>query len=418
MGTELSEVKLPSKDTRSWLDKETRQTFVPVHAKAGKLLDEMRKNLDSLSEASKMLLDNSAKEIEKRNMRTHGRARAMNKLARLFVDRVRTVKIPEQVSYKTLEDFVQGTQKAFAVTDTDVANWFPRISPFFILDRRKFSAVFDRAKDTLRALEYFLSKEYVKTKMLEETFQLIDEILANEQQLATLQNQKTRIEAEKASVEGEIAQIQQKISDLRSKGSMGKLDQTSTEIETLSVEVRHGLQHLQKPFVKLQSLATHGGGSGLTPEELNKLDQYIQSPFEAFATETTGTPLLKEILRKLARSVSEGKLKLKPEKIRKAEQIIDSITNKDSLVTLHRKGQEAMMRKAQLSTSTEIEATRQDLSRLQGQLEHLGRKKGIVESEREALQRKRDETIKSISTDKNEIEKNIMGFLGKKVHIE
>jgi chromosome segregation ATPase len=77
-----------------------------------------------------------------------------------------------------------------------------------------------------------------------------------------------------------------------------------------------------------------------------------------------------------------------------------------------------MMRKAQLSTSTEIEATRQDLSRLQGQLEHLGRKKGIVESEREALQRKRDETIKSISTDKNEIEKNIMGFLGKKVHIE
>ena len=413
----MSEVKLPPKDTRSWLDKETRQTFVPVHAKTRKLLDDMRKNLDSLSEASKMLLDNSAKEIEKRNMKTHGRARAMNKLARLFVDRMRTIKVPEQVSYKTLEDFVQDTQKAFGVIDVDVANWFPRISPFFILDRRKFSAVFEKAKDSIRVLEYFLSKEYVKTKMLEETFRLIDEVLADEQQLATLQNQKARIEAEKASVEGEIAQIQQKISDLRSKGSMGRLDQTSTEIETLSVEVRHGLQHLQKPFVKLQSLATHGGGSGLTPEELNKLDQYIQNPFEAFATEMSGTPLLKEILRKLARSISEGKLKLKPEKIRKAEQIVDSITNRDSLAMLHQKGQEAMMRKAQLSTSTEIEATRQDLLKLQGQLEHLGRKKGIVESEREALQRKHDETIRKIRADKNEIEKNIMGFLGKKVHI-
>ena len=410
-------MKLPPKDTRSWLDKETRQTFVPVHAKTRKLLDDMRKNLDSLSEASKMLLDNSAKEIEKRNMKTHGRARAMNKLARLFVDRMRTIKVPEQVSYKTLEDFVQDTQKAFGVIDVDVANWFPRISPFFILDRRKFSAVFEKAKDSIRVLEYFLSKEYVKTKMLEETFRLIDEVLADEQQLATLQNQKARIEAEKASVEGEIAQIQQKISDLRSKGSMGRLDQTSTEIETLSVEVRHGLQHLQKPFVKLQSLATHGGGSGLTPEELNKLDQYIQNPFEAFATEMSGTPLLKEILRKLARSISEGKLKLKPEKIRKAEQIVDSITNRDSLAMLHQKGQEAMMRKAQLSTSTEIEATRQDLLKLQGQLEHLGRKKGIVESEREALQRKHDETIRRIRADKNEIEKNIMGFLGKKVHI-
>jgi len=418
MGTQLSEVKLPSKDTRSWLEKETQQTFVPVHAKARKLLDEMRKNLDSLSEASKMLLDNSAKEIEKRNMKTYGRARALNKLARLFVDRMRTIKPPEQVSYKTLEDFVQDIQKAFAVTDVDVANWFPRISPFFILDRRKFSAVFEKAKDSLRILEYFLSKEYVKTRTLQETFRLVDEVLASEQELAKLENQKTRIETEQTSVGDEIAQIQMKISDLRSKGNMGKLDQTSTEIETLSVDVKHSLQHLQKPFVKLQSLATHGGGSGLTPEELNKLDQYIQSPFEALATETLGTPLLKEMLKKLGRSISEGKLKLKPEKIRKAEQAIDNITRKDTLVALHQKSQEATMRKTQLSTSTEIEATRQNLFKLQELLEHLGRKKGVAESEREALQRKRDETVKTIRTGKSQIEQNIMEFLSRKVHVE
>jgi len=418
MGTHLSEVKLASKDTRSWLEKETQQTFVPVHAKVRKLLDELRKNLDSLSEASKMLLDNSAKEIEKRNMKAYGRARALNKLARLFVERMRTIKPPEQVSYETLEDFVRDTQKAFTVTDVDVANWFPRISPFFILDRRKFSAVFERSKDSLRILEYFLSKEYVKTRTLEETFRLVDEVLAGEEELAKLENQKTRIEAEQTSVGDEVAQIQMKISDLRSKGNMGKLDQTSTEIETLSVEVKHSLQHLQKPFVKLQSLATHGGGSGLTPEELNKLDQYIQSPFEALATETSGTPILKEMLKKLGRSISEGKLKLKPEKIRKAEQAIDNITNKDTLVALHQKSQEATMRKTQLSTSTEIEATRQNLSKLHEHLEHLGRKKGIAESEREALQRKRDETVKTIRTDKSQIEKNIMDFLSRKVHVE
>jgi predicted nucleic acid-binding Zn-ribbon protein len=418
MGTYLSEVKLLSKDIRSWLDRETGQTFIPVHAKARKLLDEMRRNLDSLAEVSRMLLDNSAKEIEKRNMKTYGRARAMNKLARLFVDRMRAIKIPEQVSYETLEGFVQVTQKAFAVTDVDVANWFPRISPFFILDRRKFSAVFEKAKDSLRVLEYFLSKEYVKTKMLEETFRLIDEVLASEQELAKLLNQKTRIEAEQASVEDEIAQTQMKISELRSKGSMGKLDETSKEIEALSVEVKHSLQPLQKPFVKLQSLATHGGGSGLTPEELNKLDQYIRNPFEALASETSGTPLLKEILKKLGRSISEGKLKLKPEKVRKAELAIANITNKDTLVALHQKSQEVTLRKTQLSTSTEIEATRQDLLKLQERLEYLGRKKGIVESEREALQTKRDETVKTVSRDKGQIEKNIMEFLDRKVHLE
>jgi hypothetical protein len=209
-----------------------------------------------------------------------------------------------------------------------------------------------------------------------------------------------------------------KISELRSKGSMGKLDETSKEIEALSVEVKHSLQPLQKPFVKLQSLATHGGGSGLTPEELNKLDQYIRNPFEALASETSGTPLLKEILKKLGRSISEGKLKLKPEKVRKAELAIANITNKDTLVALHQKSQEVTLRKTQLSTSTEIEATRQDLLKLQERLEYLGRKKGIVESEREALQTKRDETVKTVSRDKGQIEKNIMEFLDRKVHLE
>jgi len=415
----LSEaLKLSSKEIKAWLEKETGRTFVPVHAKAKKLLDEMRRSMDSLSEVSKMLLDNSAKEIEKRNMKTYGRARALNKLARLFSERIRTIKIPEQVTYETLEDFLHGTQKAFAVTDVDVANWFPRISPFFILDRRKFSAVFEKAKDSLRALEFFLSKEYVKTKMLEETFRFIDEVLASEEELSKLLGEKIRIEGEQAAVEGEIAQTQMKINELKRRGNMGKLDETSAEIDALSAEVKHVLQPLQKPFLKLQSLATHGEGSGLTPEELNKLDQYIQNPFEALASETSGTPLLKEILKKLNRSISEGKLKLKPEKVRKAELAIDNITNKDTLFALHQKSQEATLRKTQLSTSTDIETTRQDLAKLQEYLEYLGRKKGIVESDRETLERKRDETVRIISRDKSQIEKNIREFLSMNVRVE
>lgn len=413
----MSEVKLTVKDTRSWLEEETRQILVPVHVKTKKLLDDMQKNIGNLSEACKMLLDNSAKEIEKRNMKTHGRARALNKLARLFVDRVRTVEVPEKVSYRTIENFVQSTQKALLVTDTDVAKWFPRISPFFILDRRRFSAVFEKTKDSLKILESFLSKEYVKTRILEETLQLIDEVITKEQQLMTLQNQKARIQAEEAKIGSEIAQIQQRLDDLRSKGSMGKLRQTSAEIKTLSSEVKQSLRHLRKPFVKLQSLATHGGGSGLTPEELSKLDQYIQNPFQAFATETSGTPLLKQILRKLAQSISDGKLKLKADKTRKAEQMMDSITNSDSLATLHHACREASTRKTELSTSTEIESTRLDLSSLQERLEHLGRKRARVQGERQTLQRKHDETVESISTGKNEIEKNIEGILSKKVHV-
>lgn len=411
-------LKFSSKDIKGWLERETGSIFVPVHAKAQRLLDEMRKTLDNLTEVSKMLLDNSGKEIEKRNMKTYRRARALNKLARLFLDRMRLIKVPDKISYDSFSKFVQETQKAFTVTDVDVRNWFPRISPFFILDRRKFLVIFERAKESLKDLNNFLVKEYVKTKTLEETFQLIDKLLALEQQLASLKEQRARTQNEKASIEMQMAETRQKMVDLKGKGSISQLSQTSTEIDALCLEVKNGLQHLQKPFVKLLSLATHGEGSGLTPEELAKLNQYLENPFEALSTEVSGHPLLRQILLKLDRSISEGKLKLKPEKVRKAEQAIDNILKKNSLANLRQKCADAITRKTKLSTSEELTMMQQDLLKLQRQLENLARKKGIVETEENSVQKTVNETSERIRNNKAEIEKNILSFMAKSVRVE
>jgi DNA repair exonuclease SbcCD ATPase subunit len=415
----LSEpLKFSSIDIKAWLERETGSIFVPVNVKAQKLVGEMRKAVESLTEASKMLLDNSAKEIEKRNMKTYRRARALNKLARLFLDRVHQIKVPDKVTYDSFSKFAQETQKAFAVTDVDVRNWFPRISPFFILDRRRFLAFFIRAKETLKELSNFSAKEYVKTKTLEETFLLIEKLRALEQQVENLKAQRTRAAEEKGSVEEEIAETQQKIVDLKSKGSIGQLSQTGSEIEALCSEVKHSLQHLQKPFMKLQSLTTHGEGSGLTPEELGKLNRYLEDPFEAFSTETPGHPLLRQILLKLNRSISEGKLKLKPEKVRKAEQAIDNILNKNSLAGLHQRCTDAILRKTRLSASEEVAIVQQDLSKLQGRLENMMRKKGIIETEESSIQRIHNDTLEKIRNHKSEIEKNIFSFMGRQVHID
>jgi len=419
MGKCLSEtLKFSSKDIKGWLERETGSVFIPVHTKAQKLIDEMRRTLESLTEVSRMLTENSAKEIEKRNMKIYRRARALNKLARLFYDRMRQIKIPEKVSYDSFSKFVQETQKAFAVTDVDIRTWFPRVSPFFILDRRRFLAIFEKAKESLKELQNFLAKEYVKTKTLEDTFQLVGKLLDLEQQLANLKERLAKIEGDRALVEREIGEAQQKMADLKSRGSIGQLHQTGTEIDSLSMDVKHSLQHLQKPFIKLQSLATHGGGSGLTPEELSKLGQYLENPFEAFSTEAPGHPLLRQILLKLDRSISEGKLKLKPEKIRKAEQTIDNIVNRNSLASLHQKSRDAMTRKNLLSASEEVTVMQQNLSRLQAHVEDLTRKKTVVETEETSIRRAHEETLEKIRGHKVEIEKNVFSFMNRTVRIE
>ena len=373
--------------------------------------------LQSVTDVSKMLLDNSAKEIEKRNMRVYNRARALNKLARLFLDRLKKVNVPDQVSYDSLNKFAQETQKVFTVTEVDIRNWFPRISPFFIMDRRKFLTVHEKAKIALAALNDFLTEEYVKTKTLEETLQLVNELHTLERQLSGVEAEKTSLKNERLPIEKEIVELEQKTAELKSIGPIDQLNLVEAEVETLNNELKHALRHLQKPFIKMQALALQGGGAGLTPDELNKLGQYLQKPFEALATEEAGCPLLKQILQKMAHLMNEGKLKLKSDKARKAEQTLSDILQRDSLASIHTRCVDAAARKRQLLTSAKLDETKRSLSLFQEQIEHLKARRASVEAHEAVKEHAHNEILNRISNYKKAIEKNVYSSLDKKVQI-
>jgi predicted nucleic acid-binding Zn-ribbon protein len=413
----LSEgVSFSSKNLKGWLQEETKSVFVPVHMKAEKLLAEMTEILEDLLEVSRMLLDNSAREIEKRNKKTYKRARALNKLGRLFVDRHRRVKAPDTVSFASVNEFLKATEKAFNVTDVDVRNWFPRVSPFFILDRRKFQVVFEKAKRLLKEFYAFQAKEYLKTKTLEDTFQLIDELLSLEKQLADWKIKMEKAEADRVLLEKRISEIERKITNLRDKDSLSNLQQTDEEIQNLRKELKSKMRHLRKPFIKFRRMLLHTGG--LTPEESGKLVQYMTTPFSALASEKSGYPLLKEILKKLGNVVSENKIKLKHDKKRKAKEAITRIVNKDSLKVFQKKCKDVTTLKTQLSTSTEVTTTKQDLLKLQDHLEHLLKKRGVVETEKDSVRRTFEDVQRRIIRCKNEIETNILDFLNRKIDIK
>ena len=410
-------IQFSSNDIKGWLENETSAILTPVHAQATKLRDDMRDAVQNVMDVSKMLLDNSAKEIEKRNMRVYNRARAMNKLARLFTERIKKVNVPDQVSYDSLSKFAQETQKVFMVTDIDIKNWFPRISPFFIMDRRKFLAVHEKAKESLAALNDFLTKEYVKTKTLEETFQLISELHSIEKQLSDVEAEMASIKNERVPIEKEIAELEQKIAKLQGEGPVDQLFLLEAEMEKLNRELKQVLRHLQKPFKKMQALALYRGGAGLTPDELNKLNQYLQNPFKALATEGEGYPLLKEILRKLNRLMTEGKLKLKSDKARKAEQKLNEVLESDSLANLYKRCVEVATRERQILNSPKMGEIKRSLSEYQEQTTQLKARKARVEAHESVKEHAYKETLDKISSHKKAIEKNVYSSIGKKVQI-
>jgi hypothetical protein len=413
----LSELKFSSAEIQSWLETETSSTLTPVTAQARKLRDETQAALQSINEASKILLDNSAKEIEKRNMRVYNRARALNKLAKLFIDRLKKVSVPDQVSYDSLNKFAQETQKVFTVTDVDIKNWFPRISPFFIMDRRKFLMVYEKAKLPLMALNDFIAKEYVKTKTLEETFQLINELHNFEKQLSDIAAQKEELKNERLPIEQEISELEQKIMELKSKGPVDQLFVVEAEAEALNNELKHKLRHLQKPFIKIQALAFQGGGAGLTPDELNKLNQYLEKPFQALSTEQAGYPVLKQILQKLTRLMAEDRLKLKADKARKAEQLSTEVLKRDVLAGIYARCADVAAREKQLLNSAKLDEIRCNIAMFQEQVRQLKARKLSVEANEAIKEQAYNETLERTRNHKTTIEKNVYNSLSRKVQI-
>jgi hypothetical protein len=413
----LSELRLSSSEIRGWLEEQTRSTLTPVQDQAKHIRDEMRSALESEAEAGKMLLENSNREIERRNMRVYGRARALNKLARLFLDRLKKIIVPEQVSYDLLNKFAQDTQRVFIVADVDIKNWFPRISPFFIIDRRKFLTVHEKAKFTLATLNDFITKEYVKTKTVEETFQLVDEVQSLERQLTQIDVQKANMKTERAPIDKEIFELQRQIAELETKGPIDQLNVVEAESETLTNELKHSLRHLQKPFIKVQALATQGGGAGLTPDELKKLNDYLENPLDAMAAEESGYPLLKLILRKLTLLMEEDKLKLKSDKARKAAQSIDEILNRSSLLTFQTQALDIVVRRNRLLASSSMDVIKRDLALCQDQLKQLNARKTSLETHEAVKEHAEDDVQERIRSIKRHIEENVFSFLGKKIEI-
>jgi RNase P/RNase MRP subunit p29 len=404
-------------EVKPWLEDKTNSIISPVHTQAKKLRDDMNVSIQSVADVSKLLLDNSTREIERRNMKVYNRARALNKLAHLFVDRLKKLETPEEISYDSLSKYAQEIQKVFIVFDIDIKNWFPRISPFFIMDRRRFLTVYEKTKQTHTLLNDFITKEYVKTKTLEEAFNLLNELQNVQQQQGTIGDEKEQIKNERLPIEKEIAELEQKIDELKTKGPIDSLNMANSEICNLTNELKHSLRYLQKPFIKMQALATSGGGGGVTPDQLSRVNQYLDAPFDAFLTEQNGYPELREILEKLQHLLAEDKLKLKEDKARKAEQSINEIVKNDSLIQLQARCVEMANRRDQLLASPVMDETKRCLAVYQQQLDQLKMRKTSIETHEAVKENAYNDTSDRIGNLKRTIEKDIYNSIDIKVQI-
>jgi len=405
----LSEVK-------EWLRKETAPQIEPLKGKATSLLKEVKERVDDTVQSSQRIFENSENEMNKDNPKTHRFARNAHKFAQNLTETMKAINVPDNFDYERLLAFCGDLEKT--ATSLDKLRWgaYPYISPYFIIDRRRLDVSLKRLYDITKELRNFLTTKYASEKTVEDAYSLVDKLTQTIDEAKLNREGISQTEERETAFQNEIVAIKQKITDVQAKAELNELVKLNQKIEEIGESVKHSLRYLQKPFYKLQSLA-RSSDVAVPPDELHKLDDYLKNPSIALATEEDDYSTLKSILGKLDTTITQGKLKLKSTRLRKAQDQIDSILNKDSLGQLQKSCRELLSQRRQLLASETVATFQNQLTQLQNQLRELQKENEFVSSKRKALKDTQIKLQERTEHLRKELEKKIAQLTNKKVQV-
>ena len=409
-------LKIPLDNLKEWLEQETSTIIEPLKAEGTDKLNNIRDKLGDLEENCEKLFDDSENEMLKSNPKTYRRAREAYRLARNILDAIDEITIPDKISQQNLQTLSEDFKRMLASIGLERAKRYPKISPYFIIDRRRLDSALRKTSESLEELRSFLSNEYATVKTVEDAFSRINKLLQSIDELSTVEERKKKIELKREALEKKIKESKREIALIEEKDEAGELDQINQKIKELRDKVKYNLRHLQKPFLKFQTLAQRSKYS-LRLDETEKLNEYLTKPFMAFVTENEGYPVLKRILQKMEDAIAKGKMKLKSSRLRKAHKKINDILRNDALNSLHRSCKESFSQRQQLLTSETVVKLKKKSTRFQKILKKMQKQGKIIDSKNAILKNEHKKIVDKIKNQKRELENIILEVTNKNARV-
>jgi hypothetical protein len=403
-------------DLEEWLNRQTAPILQPLRSKGKNLLKEIQERLSDAMESNQKIIENSQREMEKNNPKTHRFARNANKFAQNLSKSMEATKVPEEVTYESLQTLHNDLERALVAADQLRREAYPYITPYFIFDRRRLDVTLKRLADISHELSNFMTTKYAKVKAAEHTSTIIDRLTEALNQANETKNEIDKVKQREKSIQAKLQETQQKIAQVQTNAELTNLMRAEEKVRELRDNVKHSLRYLQKPFFKLQSRA-RSGDVAIPLDEAKKLSEYLSDPFEALATEEEGYPALKGILRKLNEAIAHNKLKLKSTRLRKAQEQVDSVLNKDSLNNLHKSCMETLSQKNKMLASNAVRSLQNELTQLQNELRELQKENVFTTSRGKALENEHKKLQDRIGNLKSELEKIAFQLTNKNINV-
>jgi len=137
----------------------------------------------------------------------------------------------------------------------------------------------------------------------------------------------------------------------------------------------------------------------------------------ALAAEGSGYSTLRSILTKLDSTIAQGKLKLKTQRLRKAQDQVSAVIGRNSLDQLQKSGQEVLAQRRQLLSSEATRTLQSGLLQLQRQLETIQKEYEFVTARNKALKNDQMKLKERTEHLRKELEEKILQLTHKNVHV-
>jgi len=409
-------LEIPLKELKTWLEEETSSTLEPIRAEGTNLLNNARTKLEELGDSSEKMLETSEKEMLKNSPKTYRRARTAYKLARDVLEALDELDITDNITHESLRILCDNLEKTLVAIDRERARRFRQISPYFIFDRRRFDSALKKTADSFKELQDFSLHGYARAKAVEDSIARIGKLSKSIDALDKVEKQKSQVNSRIKDVEKKISETKRRIASIGSEDEVSELAQTRQEIEELEKSLTRNLRHLEKPFVKFQKLV-QSPAYRLPLSETTKLNQYMQNPFEALATEEKEYPQLRTVIQGMIDAIAKGKLRLKKSRWRKAQEQIKEILDKNSLTALHVSCSEAFSKRQRLLASEAVAVSRRRRTKLERNLDRLEKQKKLADSRLAVLERRYNAELEDIENQRKDLENAVFEITDKMIKV-
>jgi len=348
---------------KPWFEKQTENSVKKIRSELKKQIDYVANAMDDLRE--------SALEFEMKDT-IDAETRSAQNIYEKFTEMTDAFEFPEEVTYKTAEDFLKRLEKFLSTLLTQGRRFIPNLGKkyktrLFILNR-----ALTRIQRNYQDFEKFLEDKTVLLRQVDEASESISLLI---EKVKNRKNLKQEIKAEKSEVTKlveEIEALDLSTSNLENQTVLSELKEINKQVKIVGNKMRLELGGLDKPLRKLSSRVLDG--KVMVPPELVELANNIRdNPLDAFWNISNGYEKLTRLLEILIEAAKSDKLKLKTSMTNKTVTLSTKIIN-GSMKDIHSELLKLKQERMVIEQKVEELGLKEKIQKLEHKHEELAKK--------------------------------------------